>query len=95
MLNVRIFVRASFVDDQMSDVETSDSRTTIAGNCHHGVYNTTIRPLTSHVKTAGQFWTGTLKELNFTVEIRKVVLIGAKYLEQKCLWSTLKQLSKI
>ena len=51
----------------MYDVETSGSVTTIAWNFRHGVYNTTIRPLTSHVRTAGQSWTGIHKELNFTV----------------------------
>jgi len=58
----------------MSEAETTDSGTTIAGNFHHGVYNTTIRPLTSHVRTSGQSWTGTLKELNFTVYLKYVKL---------------------
>lgn len=58
------------MDGQISDVETSDSVTTIAWNFRHGVHNTTIRPLTSQVRTAGQSWTDTLKELNFTVQLK-------------------------
>ena len=43
---------------QVSNVETSDSGTTIDRDFHHGVYYKSIRPLNSHVRTAGQCYTG-------------------------------------